>query len=241
VLTEVLNRYLSSMTDIAFDYRGTLDKYIGDAMVVIYGAPLDDPDHPLNALSTGVQMMRTLPLVRAHMQKHHPHPGLAEMDIGIGVNTGDAVIGNFGSGRRFDYTAIGDVVNLASRLESLNRMYGTHILTSAESLSRCGEKFLTREIDYVAVKGRTGYTELHEVREFTDSDFSDQEQWLKSREQFAKALTLYRTRDFEGARRIFEFQAEVDSVSRVFLNRSQWFLQNPPSDDWDGTWVMAEK
>ena len=151
-LVPELNHYFTHMTEVVFNQKGTLDKYIGDAIMALFGAPLPQDDHALRACATALEMMNQL----AELQEEWRNRRLPVLEIGIGINTGVAIVGNMGSERRFDYTAIGDNVNLASRLEGLTKKYGVSILISESTWKEAKDGFVARDIDIVCVKGKTG-------------------------------------------------------------------------------------
>jgi adenylate cyclase len=160
VLGELLTEYLSAMTDIVFKHDGLLDKYVGDALMAFWGAPIAVPDHAQRACAAALEMQATVERLNVGWQER----GLPHIAIGVGLNTGFAIVGNFGSERRFSYTAIGDTVNLASRLEGLNKTYGTHLLISNETLQAAGaSRFACREVGEVTVRGRKGSTGVYEL------------------------------------------------------------------------------
>ncbi len=158
VLAELLNEYLGAMTDIVFRHEGLLDKYIGDAVMAFWGAPVAVADHARRCCLAALDMQAALGPLQAHWSAR----GLA-LEIGIGINSGEAAVGNFGSARRFSYTAVGDNVNLASRLEGLNKQYGTRILVSEATHDALGDEFACREIDRVAVRGRVQQVRVYEL------------------------------------------------------------------------------
>ncbi len=158
-LGELLNQYLEAMTDVVFAHGGLLDKYIGDAVMAFWGAPADAPDHAVRCCHAALDMRAALE--RLNLRWHEA--GLPQIQIRIGINTGDAVVGNFGSSRRFSYTAVGDDVNLASRLEQLNEAYGTGVLVSAWTRRAIGDEFVCREIDHTRVKGRAERVTVYEL------------------------------------------------------------------------------
>lgn len=159
-LSGALNQYMGQMTDIVFETKGTLDKYIGDAIVALWGAPLDLPDHPAHAVEAAVKMWEALPAINQDFKKR----GLPEFNVGIGINSGECSVGNMGSNSIFSYTALGDNMNLGARLEGLCKFYGTNILISEYTLERLPEgKFTTRPIDSVIVKGKTKPVAIYEV------------------------------------------------------------------------------
>ncbi|HWP65207.1 MAG TPA: adenylate/guanylate cyclase domain-containing protein, partial [Candidatus Limnocylindria bacterium] len=159
VLGELLTEYLSAMTDIVFKHDGLLDKYVGDALMAFWGAPIAVPDHPRRACAAALEMQATVERLNVGWRER----GLPRIEIGVGINTGFAIVGNFGSERRFSYTAIGDTVNLASRLEGLNKTYGTHLLISNETRQATGGAFACRAVGEVTVRGRKGGTGVYEL------------------------------------------------------------------------------
>lgn len=229
-LVQVLNEYLNPMTQIVLEERGTLDKYIGDAVMAIYNAPLDVADHADHACRSALKMMIKLDeLNRSFVERD-----IQTIDIGIGINTGDAVVGNMGAAMRFDYTAIGDNVNLASRLEGLNKMYGTHILVSQTTKLLAGSDLSFREIDLVAVKGKQQPVPIYELMIVDDSEM---------RGIFGDALRLYRNRDFTAAFKMFNdiYSGKKDHVSNLYAGRCLDFIDSPPPKEWDGVFVAKTK
>lgn len=158
-MVALLNEYLTAMTDIVFEHKGYLDKYIGDAIMVVYGAPLPQADHSLEACLTALDMMAEL----KKLQQKWESEGLPIIDIGIGINTGQMVIGNMGSKRRFNYTVMGDSVNLASRLEGLNKNYSSHIIISEKVYNNVSNTLICRELGTVTVKGKTEPSKIYEL------------------------------------------------------------------------------
>ncbi len=230
-IVEMLNRYLDPMTKIVLSNRGTLDKYIGDAIMAIYNAPLDIEDHPYLACKTAVEMIDSLRKVNEEFRKL----GFPEIDIGIGIHTGEAVVGNMGTDTRFDYTAIGDTVNLASRLESLNKQYRTHIIVSEFTKERIRyDQFKFRELDKIRVKGKELPVVIYELSMNLDDELI---------RLFHEALYLYREGRFHEALKIFS-SLEVDyndSVSSVFSERCRELILNPPEEGWDGVYTAKTK
>jgi len=230
-IVEMLNRYLDPMTKIVLSNRGTLDKYIGDAIMAIYNAPLDIEDHPYLACKTAVEMIESLQKVNEEFRKL----GFPEIDIGIGIHTGEAVVGNMGTDTRFDYTAIGDTVNLASRLESLNKQYRTHIIVSEFTKKKIKDNvFKFRELDRIRVKGKELPVVIYELSPDLDDELI---------KLFHEALYLYREGRFHEALEIFS-SLEVDyndPVSSVFSERCRELILNPPEEGWDGVYTAKTK
>lgn len=229
-LVHVLNEYLNPMTQIVLEEKGTLDKYIGDAVMALYNAPLDVTGHAGHACRSALKMMVKL----AELNRSFIERGIHTIDIGIGINTGDAVVGNMGAAMRFDYTAIGDNVNLASRLEGLNKMYGTHIIVSESTKTVAGNEFHFREIDLVAVKGKQQPVPIYELMA------ADNEHLIHD---FETALKLYRQQQFDVALKMFVALhiERQDTVADLYITRCKEFIATPPAPDWDGVFVAKNK
>jgi class 3 adenylate cyclase/CHASE2 domain-containing sensor protein len=207
----LMSSYLSRMTDILTRNGGTLDKYIGDAVMGFYGAPLEMPDHPLHACHTALEMRKALPIFNTELLAR----GLDEIDFRIGIATGDVVVGNIGSHDRFNYTVLGDTVNLASRLEATSKEYGTHILVSESTYEVAKGEFLFRRLDRIAVKGKTEWVLIYELI----ADIRDTKIDRSIYERYEQGLEKYFASDYLGAGKIFESGAPVDPPSKVMAHR----------------------
>jgi adenylate cyclase len=243
-LVHLLNEYLSPMTDIVFRRRGTLDKYIGDAVMAFFGAPVQTGLHAANGCDTALEMIESLNRMREKWRREDAT--LPDIDIGIGVNSGPMVVGNMGSSQRFNYTVMGDNVNLASRLEGLNREYGTHILVTGQTLiaARKGlndeAAYTVRELDSVRVKGKQEPVRLFELRR-RGPPLTEELPLLQG---YAQGLALYRARSFAEARLQFESLLERfagDGPSSLMMARCDRMLQTPPEQAWDGVFRMDHK
>ncbi len=226
-----LNEYLSAMSDVVFKYEGYLDKYIGDAIMAVYGAPLMQEDHAKKACLTAIEMMDRLNSMRQTWEAR----GLPHLDIGIGINTGNMVVGNVGSEQKYDYTVIGDNVNLASRLEGLNKLYGTNIIISERVLKEIERELLWRELDIVQVKGKTEAKTIYEL--IGRKGIPNMEEVV---EAFHKAVGYYRERRWEEAERQFNAVIDLkpdDTPSKLYIQRSRQFITNPPPDNWQGIFI----
>ncbi len=236
VLVGFMNQYLTSMTDVVLTEEGTLDKYIGDAIMAFFGAPADQADHPVRACRTAIRMVEVLYANRESWVRR----GLPLVQVGIGINSGPVVVGNMGSDRRFDYTAMGDNVNLASRLEGLTKRYGVKIIVSETTRERVGDRFAFRELDVVRVKGRGRAVRIFEL-------LGDAAVTGISHDfivPFEAGLAAYRSRDWEGAIRHFETARRIkpeDRPARGFIERCREYQEAPPPPDWDGIWEAREK
>jgi adenylate cyclase len=242
VLLELLNEYLSPMTDIVVsDHGGTLDKYIGDAIMAFWGAPHPAPDHPLLACRAALAMTERLQALRPGWVQR----GLPAIDVGIGINTGPMSVGFVGSQDRFyNYTVLGDAVNLASRLEGLNRAYGTRILISGSTWQCVKHAMVARELDAVRVKGKREPVRVYELLGQVDhhSAPDGQSPWLQ---EFDWGLVAYKAQRWEEATAHFgaadALASGGDPCSKVYLARCQSMRHNPPSPQWDGVYEMKSK
>ena len=238
-----LNGYLSDMTKIVFGTQGTLDKYIGDAVMAFWGAPIEEPDHAENACKAALAMMQ-----RVHeLQKKWEAEGKPKLDIGVGLNSGPASVGNMGSELQYGYTALGDTVNLSSRLEGLNKEYGTHILVNESTYMAVKEAgFLFRELDIIRVKGKLQPVVIYElvgrVSELEKDPGYVELLWRL--EEFAAARALYGHRKWDEAQRKFEEilkRCPEDGPSRMYWKRCQEYLFDEPPVGWDGVFTMTHK
>lgn len=238
-----LNGYLSDMTRIVFSTRGTLDKYIGDAVMAFWGAPYEDSQHAVQACIAALEMMKRV----RELQKQWAAEGKPALDIGIGLNSGVASVGNMGSELRYGYTALGDAVNLSSRLEGLNKDYGTHIIANESTYAAAkGSGFLFRELDLIRVKGKLQPVTIYELL----ARHSDLQQdgslveLLTRIQKFQEARKLYRQRNWTDAQRAFQAILDrwpKDGPSLVYLKRCQEYLAVEPLPDWDGVFTMTHK
>jgi len=235
-LVHLLNEYLTAMTDIVFKYDGLLDKYMGDAIMAVYGAPLDQPDHAERACRTALDMMEKL----HELQKKWSGEGRPVLNIGVGVNSGDMVVGNMGSQMRFDYTVMGDSVNLGSRLEGINKEYGTNIVISEFTYEEVKEKLVCRELDSVRVKGKHLPVKIYELL----GDRKDAEKWEPLIRAFDAALTSYKEGRWDEAIAGFRKVQEVrpgDPPAGLYIGRCEVLKAHPPEGVWDGVFTMTKK
>ena len=236
VLVQLLNEYFNAMTQAVVADDGLLDKYIGDAIMAVYGAPLPQPDHAYRACHSALRMLDALQVLQPRWQER----GLPVIEIGIGINSGSMVVGNMGSDLRFAYTAMGDEVNLGSRLEGVNKEYGTQIIISEATWEYVQERLATRELDVIRVKGKAHPTRIFEV--LGALPFTPSQATLTQR--FAEGLQAYRSRQWKEAIHLFQQalrEAPDDYPSQLYIQRCQELQSTPPADDWDGVYVMHTK
>jgi adenylate cyclase len=238
-----LNQYLSDMTGLVFEYQGTLDKYIGDAVMAFWGAPFEVDDHAVCACNSALKMMQRV----REMQTVWKAQGKPQLDIGIGLNSGVASVGNMGSALRYGYTALGDTVNLSSRLEGLNKDYGTHIIVNETTYAAVQKaEFVYRELDLIRVKGKTHPVMIYELigrvgEESAYGSFADLQLRL---DQFSRGRNLYRARQWEEAQRVFQIMIDKwpdDGPARTYWKRCQEYLFDEPPSGWDGVFTMTHK
>ena len=235
----MLNEYFSYMVDVIFEHQGILDKFIGDAIMAVFGAPFSRPEvDPANAVNAGLEMMQEL----ARYNRERVARGQIAIDAGVGISSGDVVCGNIGSEKRMDYTVIGDGVNLASRLEGATKMYGASIMMSEFTNARVAGKFVTRKLDVIQVKGKTQGVGIYEVFARTGEALPDDLQ--RRLDAYAKAQDLYQARKFAEAGKAFAAGREAfpkDKVFGLYTERCDYFLAHPPAADWNGVWVLKDK
>ncbi len=235
-LTRMMNGFLSPMTRVIHQHRGTIDKYMGDCIMAFWGAPLEDPDHARHAVEAALAMNGTLEEVNRNFREK----GWKSIGIGIGLNTGSMNVGNMGSDFRLAYTVLGDAVNLGSRLEGLTKQYGVMIMIS-ESTFRAVPGLVARELDVVRVKGKDKPVTVYEPIGFAQHVDPSV---LVRLERYHAALELYRRQKWDEARREFQAMAKAEpetKVHKVYLERIDHFIAEPPGEGWDGVFTHTSK
>ena len=237
-LVHLLNDYLTAMTDIIMKYDGIIDKYEGDAIMAEFGAPLQDDLHAHKACYAAIEMQEKLVEMRVKWKKE----GRPEMRARAGINSGQVVLGNMGSESVFDYTVMGDNVNLASRLEGANKEYGSYIMISEWTQELVKDDIITRELDLIRVKGKEKGVKVFEVIARTSVGITATKK--KSLENYNLGLAAYRQQRWDEA--IVYFKSALNSVpddetSKVYIERCEEFKKSPPPENWDGVFTMTTK
>lgn len=234
----MLNEYFSLMDDCMSRYGGILNKYMGDAILGVFGAPFSSGEDADRAVKAAVDMMRALRPFNAKRLRNGQEP----VNIGIGISTDEVLSGNIGSLKRMDYTVIGDGVNLAARLESANKYYKTNILISEFTFNELKDTYSFREIDLIQVQGKSKPVGVYEILDFHDAtSFPHMHEVISL---YRKGLACYRRRQWREGITYFQTALALhpcDAPSRLYLERCQYFLHVPPADAWDGVWVMESK
>ena len=239
-VVSMLNEYFESMVEAVFKHKGTLDKYIGDAIMAVYGSPLPLEEHAWMAVQTSLEMRNRL----YEFNQCRRAANKPIINIGIGINSDTVISGNIGSSKRMEFTAIGDGVNLGSRLESVSKQYGCDIILSDNTYKLCQEKVLARELDYIRVKGRNEPVAIYELVGLRNDPIDSKK--IEKIEHYHKGRRYYVNRQFNFAKTEFEKVLEIDKqdlAASMHLIRCQHWLQSPPTDiNWDdGVWTFKDK
>jgi len=246
-LTALMNRFLTPLTNAILERKGTIDKYMGDAIMAFWNAPLDDKQHQLNACEAALDMLDRVAELNKERQAEATEDGKVyiPLNIGVGLNTGPCVVGNMGSDVRFDYSVFGDSVNLASRLEGQSKEYGFPIIVGSRTALAAREKFAILEIDFVMVKGKKEPEVIYAIAGREDVALSERFQRLRN--LTIEMLACYRSRDWEGALAAIARGRRTDEANTLELlfnlyeKRVAEFQNNPPPEDWDGAYALLTK
>ncbi|HOV15297.1 MAG TPA: adenylate/guanylate cyclase domain-containing protein [Spirochaetota bacterium] len=239
IVVKVLNRYLEAMIEVIFENEGTLDKIIGDAIMAFWGAPSSQEKRDYLAVKTALGMVTKLSDLNLKLTED----GLPQLKNGIGINTGDMIVGNIGSSKRLDYTLIGDNVNLGSRLEGLTKYYKVGVLASETTYNYCKDDFIWIFADNVAVKGKNDSVKIYSP--LCEIGSNDAKEVSKEIELFAEAQSFYFDKKIETAKDKFERLLtfnKVGGLSSLYIERCDYLLSNQSIlKEWDGSWKMTEK
>jgi len=249
-LTKLMNRFLTALSKAILDRDGTIDKYMGDAIMAFWNAPVDLPDHAMRACRAAIDMLKTVEDLNAQSrQEAEQNPGerVHEIKIGVGINSGQCVVGNMGSDMRFDYTALGDTVNLASRLEGQSKPYGVGVILGDNTAAVVADALAVIEIDLLRVKGKNEPERIHSLLGLEDMKADSTFQSLN--EANSRMLDLYRSRQWDAAAGALaeigplaqQLGADLEHYVELYEARIADFRANPPEDGWDGVYVATSK
>jgi adenylate cyclase len=246
-LTELMNRFLTPLTNAILDRKGTIDKYMGDAIMAFWNAPLDDKEHQINACEAALDMLEQVDLLNKEREEEAQEGGhtYIPLNVGVGLNTGTCVVGNMGSDLRFDYSVFGDSVNLASRLEGQSKEYGFPIIVGSATALAARDRFAILELDFIMVKGKTEPEVIYAIAGREDTARSDRFQRLRN--LTIEMLACYRSRDWDGALAAIGRGRRTDDAHSLELlyslyeTRIRGFQNNPPPEDWNGAYALLTK
>jgi adenylate cyclase len=246
-LTALMNRFLTPLTNAILNRKGTIDKYMGDAIMAFWNAPLDDKAHQLNACEAALDMLERVDALNQQREIEAKEGGSSyiPLNVGVGLNTGTCVVGNMGSDMRFDYSVFGDSVNLASRLEGQSKEYGFPIIVGSKTALAVKDKFAILELDFIMVKGKKEPEVIYAIAGREDTAQSGRFQRLRN--LTIEMLACYRSRDWEGAlaaiargRRTDEARS-LELLYNLYEARIRGYQENPPPEDWNGAFALLTK
>ena len=239
-LTSLMNSFLTPLTNAIIEHKGTIDKYMGDAVMAFWNAPLDDANHEINACEAALEMLRRVDTLNSQREQQAKESGqrFIPIKVGVGINTGRCVVGNMGSDLRFNYSVLGDPVNLASRLEGQSKNYGLPIILGSRTATAIGDKFAVLELDCITVKGKTEPESVYTV--LGRSDVAGSDRFGQLRQNVNDMLTRFRQQDFSGATQAIERCRKfgdgfgLSYLFDIYSERIRVFEENPPPSDWNG-------
>src|SRR6201747_1540484 len=243
-LTELMTRFLTPLTNAILDRKGTIDKYMGDAIMAFWNAPLDDREHQINACEAALDMLERIDVLNKQREQEAQEggPPYIPLNVGVGLNTGVCVVGNMGSDLRFDYSVLGDSVNLASRLEGQAKEYGFSIIVGSKTAMAAKEKFAILELDFIMVKDKKEPEVIYAIAGREDTAQSGRFQRLRN--LTIEMLACYRNRDWDGALAAIERGRTTDeahtleSLYDLYEERLLSYQENPPPPDWNGAFAL---
>ena len=251
-LTNLINRFLTPITNVILNNKGTIDKYMGDCVMAFWNAPLADKDHAVGACISALEMIKELEALNNKLEKeaneqnreHRP------IRIGIGINSGEACVGNMGSDQRFDYSVLGDSVNLASRLEGQSKTYGITCLLG-EDTAKLASEFACLELDLIQVKGKTEAVKVFGL--LGNQDVSNESRFIDIKKHHEEMIRLYRNQQWDKAeeelitaKKLLEKSTknlihELNGVYELYRGRIEIYKKNPPNIDWNGVFIATSK
>jgi len=245
-LTTLINRLLTPLTDAILARQGTIDKYMGDCIMAFWNAPLDDEQHAVNACESALKMFDALDVLNEERRLEAEEEGVPFMplNVGSGINTGECVVGNMGSEQRFDYSVLGDPVNLAARLESQSKNYGVKIVLGAKTAQAAEGRFATLGLDFIQVKGQSVGVEIHAL--LGDTDVANDSGFIAIKEIHESMITAYRSQHWDDAEALLKEcrsinNLDFDVLYDLYDERIAYYREVPPPIDWDGVYIAKTK
>lgn len=252
-LTRFINRFLTPMTNVILSSKGTVDKYMGDAIMAFWNAPLADPEHPRNACRAALAMQAAVKELNRRLAQEAANAAPSAdtrnrrhympIAIGVGINSGDCCVGNMGSEQRFDYSALGDDVNLASRLEGQSKTYGVDIVLGENTYREVADDFATIELDLIQVKGKTRPVRIHAL--LGEAAMRGDATYQAVKAESDAMLAAYRARDWNAAEKhakaLAKHHKPLTELARLYISRIREYRKNPPPEGWDGSYVATSK
>jgi adenylate cyclase len=245
-LTRLINRLLTPLTNVILDNRGTIDKYMGDCIMAFWNAPLDDETHAEDACESALKMYVALEKLNKERENEAAEEGVEflPLNVGIGINTGECVVGNMGSDQRFDYSVLGDPVNLAARLESQSKNYGVGVVLGSETVNQINGAYATLELDLIEVKGKTEAVDIYCL--YGDAARAKSPEFLDHKKTHDAMLTLFRQQKWDEAEALIrecreKSDGELGEFYDLYEERIADYRATPPPKDWDGVFVATTK
>jgi adenylate cyclase len=245
-LTILINKLLTPLTDVILANKGTVDKYMGDAIMAFWNAPLDDPDHARNACVSALGMIAEMDPLNARLAAEAEQEGRKHipLKVGLGINTGDAVVGNMGTAQRMDYSVLGDTINTGSRLEGQSKTYGVNVVLGPNTWARVPD-FATIELDIIQVKGKK--VGLHVYALMGDPEMAKDPAFIKVKETVDRLMASYRAQKWDEADaviaelRVIGAPYHLETLAELYEDRIKAYRIDPPPADWDGVFIATSK